>query len=439
MEKKSMKGWLYLLPALIIITVFTLYPLVKAFSMSIMLNYDMVHNTFTGYGFDAYQKVLTDKTFHKALLNTTIYSIVVVPCSIILSLLIAAMINGTKKTKGLFQTIYFLPYVTSVIAIGIVWSWIYNSRYGLLNSIMGLFGMEPIQWLNKPKYALPALIIFAVGQFCLFLLHRKKTDESLTDACNESAQWLCYGLVCGAIAVFPLIVAGRDINFSSSLDRFSWPGMIGAILFLIGLIGSVRNRVLRNILTMMVLIVSVFVQWQNQVNYADQWTMSKNYWQQMMWRAPVLKEGTTIVTGGSLLVEEDYDVFAPASMIYYPGEIDWAPVGAEVLNSNTVADILLGNNSGRYVREIFVKKDYDHLLAVSKPIAEGCLRVIDGDNPLYSAKDWTKIPSIGKHSKLSQIITAPEQLPDYPFFLEKELEHGWCYYFEKMELALQMF
>ena len=285
---------------------------------------------------------------------------------------------------------------------------------------------------------IPALIIFAVGQFSLFLLHRKKTDESLTDAGNESAQWLCYGLVCGAIAVFPLIVAGRDINFSSSLDRFSWPGMIGAILFLIGLIGAVRNRFLRNILTMMVLIVTVFVQWQNQVNYADQWTMSKDYWQQMMWRAPVLKEGTTIVTGGSLLVEEDYDVFAPASMIYFPGEIDWAPVGAEVLNSNTVADILLGNNSGRYVREIFVKKDYDHLLAVSKPIAEGCLRVIDGDNPLYSTKDWTKIPSIGKYSKLSQIITAPEQLPDYPFFLEKELEHGWCYYFEKMELALQM-
>ena len=168
MEKKSMKGWLYLLPALGIITVFTLYPLVKAFSMSIMLNYDMVHNTFTGYGFDAYQKVLTDKTFHKALLNTTIYSIVVVPCSIILSLLIAAMINGTKKTKGLFQTIYFLPYVTSVIAIGIVWSWIYNSRYGLLNSIMGLFGMEPIQWLNKPKYALPALIIFAVWKSMAF-------------------------------------------------------------------------------------------------------------------------------------------------------------------------------------------------------------------------------------------------------------------------------
>ena len=168
MEKKSMKGWLYLLPALIIITVFTLYPLIRAFSMSIMLDYDMIHNTFTGYGLENYQKVLSDKTFHKALTNTTIYAVVVVPCSIILSLLIAAMINGTKKTKGLFQTIYFLPYVTSVIAIGIVWSWIYNSRYGLLNSIIGFFGFEPIEWLNKPKYALPALIIFAVWKSMAF-------------------------------------------------------------------------------------------------------------------------------------------------------------------------------------------------------------------------------------------------------------------------------
>ena len=191
-------------------------------------------------------------------------------------------------------------------------------------------------------------------------------------------------------------------------------------------------------LTIAVLLTSIFVQWQNQVKHAELWTISKDYWQQMMWRAPSLKEYTTIVTEDALLVEEDYDVFAPASMIYFPHEDAWSPIGAEVLNRKTTADILLGNNSGRYVREIYTPKDYDHLLAVSKPTVDGCLRIIDGSVPLYSARDYTRIPQRSMFSRLSQIITEPETMPDYPFFLGKEQEHGWCYYFEKMELALQM-
>ena len=287
------------------------------------------------------------------------------------------------------------------------------------------------------KTLIPSGIIFAAGQLFLFLLHRKKTEDSVKDAYNEAGQWLWYGLIGGTIAIMPLIISRHDINFTSSLDRFTWPGMIGAILFLCGLIGSLRNRFLRNVLTMGVLLISVFVQWQNQVSYAQQWRMAKDYWQQLIWRAPSLEKNTTIVTGGALLVEEDYDVFAPASMIYYPNEIEEAPIGAEVLNSNTVADVLLGHNSERNIRQITVKKDYDRLLAISKPTAEGCLRVIDGSDPLYSTLDWTKIPDIGSFSRISQIIADPEQSADLPFFLGKEQEHGWCYYYEKMELALQ--
>lgn len=285
---------------------------------------------------------------------------------------------------------------------------------------------------------IPSVMIFSASQLFLFLMHRRKTDESVADANNEAAQWLAFGLICGTVSILPLIAAGRDINFSASLDRFSWPGMIGAILFLTGLLGSLRDRVLRNVLTMAAVLLAVFVQCQNQFNYIHQWDQTKAYWQQLMWRAPAMEEGTTILSGGSLLVEEDYDVFAPASMIYYPGEIDWAPVGAEVLNTNTVRDVIFQRNGAREVRQIYVEKNYDRLLAVSKPTDNSCLRVIDGNNPVYSSSDWTKVPEIGSWSKLTQIITNPEQAAALPFFLGEEHEHGWCYYFEKMELALQM-
>ncbi len=238
--------------------------------------------------------------------------------------------------------------------------------------------------------------------------------------------------------MLPLVISGRDINFSASLDRFAWPGMIGTILFLAGLLGSLKDRTMRNVLTMASILLAVFVQWQNQVNYIDIWKNSKDYWQQLIWRAPGMEPGTTIVSAGEYLAEEDYEIFAPASMIYYPNVDGWAPVSAEILNENTIRDVKLGNKVYRKIREIYTEKDYQQLLAVSKPYAKSCLRVIDGRNPIYSLDEWSRIPEIGSYSKLEQIQTIPEEPSVMPFFLEKELEHGWCYYYEKMELALQM-
>lgn len=168
MEKKSMKGYLYLMPALVIIMIFTVYPLIRAILMSFYEDYNMISGTFDSIGLANYKELFEDKTFIKALTNTGIYVVFVVPCSICLSLLIAVLLNSKIKAKGLFQTLYFLPYVTSVIAIGIVWSWIFNSNYGLLNYLLGLIGIEAIPWLNSPDYALSALIIFSVWKSMAF-------------------------------------------------------------------------------------------------------------------------------------------------------------------------------------------------------------------------------------------------------------------------------
>lgn len=168
MEKKSFKGYLYLLPALIIMFVFTIYPLIKAVYMSFCEDYSIVYGTFDRIGLGNYQELFTDKVFIKALKNTSIYVVFVVPCSIALSLFIAVLLNSKIKFQGVFQTIYFLPYVTSVIAIGIVWNWIFNSDFGLLNYMLSWFGIEAIPWLNSPDYALTALIIFSIWKSMAF-------------------------------------------------------------------------------------------------------------------------------------------------------------------------------------------------------------------------------------------------------------------------------
>lgn len=162
------KGYLYLAPALIILVIFTLYPLVKAFIMSFMEDYNIINGSYEAINLQNYKDLFDDTVFLKALKNTTIYVIVVVPVSIILSLIIATLINDAAHGKAVFQTIYFLPYVTSTIAIGIVWSWIFNSNYGLLNYFLSFFGIEAIPWLNDPDYALWALIIFGIWKSLAF-------------------------------------------------------------------------------------------------------------------------------------------------------------------------------------------------------------------------------------------------------------------------------
>ncbi len=288
------------------------------------------------------------------------------------------------------------------------------------------------------KTLIPSVVIFIIAIFFLFLIGHGKSDESYAENRAECFQALWYGLICGTVAILPLVISGRDINYSSSLDRFAWPGMIGTILFMVGLFGVLGDCILSNLLIMISIITAVFVQLQNQNVYIDLWKETKDYWQQMIWRVPSLEPGTTIVSSAKILTEEDYEIFCPASMIYYPYVNSWAPVSAEILSGNTVRDIQMGEKVYRKVREIYTEKDYQQLLAVSKPDANSCLRIIDGNNPIYSSRDWSKIPEIGAYSKTGQIILEPEEKSVYPYFLPEELDHNWCYYFEKMELALQM-
>ena len=162
------KGYLYLAPSLIILLVFTIYPLIKAFMMSFCEDYSIINGSFKGVNLQNYQDLFADDVFLKALSNTSIYVVFVVPVSILLSLVIAVLIHNAARGKAIFQTLYFLPYVTSVIAIGIVWSWIFNSNYGLLNYFLSLFGIDAIPWLNDPQYALAALIIFSIWKSLAF-------------------------------------------------------------------------------------------------------------------------------------------------------------------------------------------------------------------------------------------------------------------------------
>lgn len=160
--KSSLQAFLYLLPMLIIIGIFTVYPIFKSIDMSFYTDYNIFTGIVEERGLGNYVELLTDNEFYEALWNTAVYVLWVVPVSLILSLGIALLLNAIPFIKGIFRTVYFLPFVTSTVAVSIVWSWLYHSNYGLINYFLGIFGIDGMQWLQDPDLAMPAVIIMAI-------------------------------------------------------------------------------------------------------------------------------------------------------------------------------------------------------------------------------------------------------------------------------------
>ncbi|KRM79547.1 ABC-type sugar transport system, permease component [Lapidilactobacillus dextrinicus DSM 20335] len=180
--KSTLKALLYLLPMLVISITFSIYPIIKSFIMSFYTKYDFFNDIVSAYGFDNFKFLFSDPDFHIAIKNTLIFVVGVVPLTVILSLVIALLLNRIKWLSGFFRTVYFLPFVTSTVAIAQVWHWIYNSDYGLLNYFLSLFGVSAVSWLESPKYAMLALIIMSVWKnlgfnIILFLVGLNNINE----------------------------------------------------------------------------------------------------------------------------------------------------------------------------------------------------------------------------------------------------------------------
>lgn len=185
--KQTLKGCLYVLPMLIIVAIFSLYPIVSSLAMSFYTQYNFFTNQVMALGFDNFKYLWEDPLFHSAVANTLIFVVGVVPLEIVISLTVAVLLNQIKVLAGFFRTIYFLPFVTSIVAISMVWKWIYNKDAGLLNYFLSFVGIHPIDWLNDPTWALPALIILAIWKslgfnIMLFLVALNNVDKRLYSA-----------------------------------------------------------------------------------------------------------------------------------------------------------------------------------------------------------------------------------------------------------------
>ena len=161
-KKRSDFFWAYLMiaPTMIGLLIFYLWPIIQTFYFSFT-----EWGAFGQYewtGLDNYKRMLEDSNLLQSFKNTGIYIIFTVPIGVFLSILLAVLLNQKIKGKSVYRTLYFLPVITMPAAIAMVWKWLYNSDYGLLNYFLSLFGIKGPQWVSDPKIALYSIIVVAV-------------------------------------------------------------------------------------------------------------------------------------------------------------------------------------------------------------------------------------------------------------------------------------
>ena len=159
-RRRNIEGYLFISPWILGFLIFTLGPIIASLLMS-FTNWDVVTPP-SWVGAANYKSMMSDELFRKALINTVYYTAFSVPLGMITALSLALLLNQKLKGTYIFRTIYYLPAVTSGVAVALLWRWIFNPEFGVANYILLKFGLPALGWLSDPKWAMPALIIMSI-------------------------------------------------------------------------------------------------------------------------------------------------------------------------------------------------------------------------------------------------------------------------------------
>ena len=188
---KGYAAWVFLAPALTVLGVFFLVPVLAGFGLS-LTDFDLyalanIHNLRFA-GLNNYLRLLERPLFWAALWNTVYFVAAGAPLSLIASLATALLLNSKlARFKSFFRTSLFAPVVTTLVAVAVIWRYLFNTRYGLINYVFGLIGIHPVNWLGDPRRAMPTIILFAVWKnfgynMIIFLAGLQTIPEELYEA-----------------------------------------------------------------------------------------------------------------------------------------------------------------------------------------------------------------------------------------------------------------
>ena len=154
-------GWTFILPTMLGLLILNIIPIFQTIYQSFFKTGSFGRgNIFVGA--ENYERLFSDGMIWQALLNTLKYAIIEVPFSIAIALVLAVLLNRKMRGRSIYRAIYFLPMVAAPAAVAMVWSWLYNTRFGLLNHLLGKIGLGPVEWLSDPNISIVAVAIVGI-------------------------------------------------------------------------------------------------------------------------------------------------------------------------------------------------------------------------------------------------------------------------------------
>ncbi len=180
-NNQNFAAWIFIAPAILGTFIFILIPVICSFGLS-FTSWDML-NPINFVGFENYKLLLKDGLFYKILLNTIVFALSTSILGVIIPLILAAILNSKIRGSEFYKTAYFLPFITPMVVVGIVWAWIFDPNIGFLNQVLNIH----INWLYDSKFAMPALIIVSVWKLIgynmiIFLSAFSSVSQSLFEA-----------------------------------------------------------------------------------------------------------------------------------------------------------------------------------------------------------------------------------------------------------------
>ena len=322
--------------------------------------------------------------------------------------------------------------------------WLARLAQDVLNVLVLAWGvpLSQLAFETRLSYFLIGLALAVVMAGLVWWVVRtaEKLEADEGENWRGEAYWLGFAAI--LVGLLPIILVNRHIVFPQ-YSRYSLASSIGAAMILVAFFQSIRGRVAGMMFLSLLVGIAVLTHFANNANAAQATVARNNFWWQVSWRVPQFTPNTTLVAHYAVgATEEDYFIWGPANLIYYPAgtHADYVQPGvyAAILNDGTIANVLARTRQEfDNRRSIRTYKNYRNILILTQPTLDSCVQIIDGSQPVLSRFENSEVRAIASYSESGRILTTDSfhTPPAIPFGAEPV--HDWCYFYQKASLAQQ--
>ncbi|MBI5953120.1 MAG: hypothetical protein HY865_15795 [Chloroflexi bacterium] len=270
----------------------------------------------------------------------------------------------------------------------------------------------------------------------------KTSEAESTSSKGIMGETLFLSLVTMVGGLVPVILVNRHVTLPD-YSRYTLIASVGAVMLLALLIEGISRRGTQITVIGILVAIAVMTHYGNTIRYVYETEATRIFWQQVAWRAPNIEDGVTLIASyPNSPLAEDYFIWGPANFIYRPEKQSANPVvvrlPAAVLTGDVVNQIVAGSGVETPLRRgNYLERDFGDVLVMIQTRENGCVRIIDGDAPELSPSDADRLKLIAPRSRLDAVITDGESPTPPANIFGKEPEHGWCYFYQKADLARQ--